>query len=103
MSLDYVIKDILRDIEKLKEISTGSEILDEIMVFTIPATVTISGAVRSVSGTEFAINPTISPEISTDKNQFAAAPSIAPVMTSTAQDTGTFLVGTARVGFSDAS
>jgi len=83
MGVDSIIKEILRDVEKLKEAGTSSEIIDEITVFTIPPTLDISGTVRGVN--EFSINPVVS-----------------PVLSDVEQATGSFLVGTARVGFSDA-
>jgi len=98
--VDSIIKEILRDVEKLKEAGTSSEIIDEITVFTIPPTMNISGTIRGVN--EFAISPAISPVISTPKNQFAISPAISPVLSDVEQATGSFLVGTARVEFSDA-
>ena len=100
MGVDSIIKEILRDVEKLKEAGTSSEIIDEITVFTIPPTLDISGTVRGVN--EFSISPVVSPVISTVKNQFAISPAISPVLGSVEQATGSFLVGTAQVGFSDA-
>ena len=100
MGMDWIIKEILRDVEKLKEAGTLSEIIDEITVFTIPPMLDISGTVRGVN--EFSISPAISPVISTDKNQFAISPAVAPVLSNIEQATGSFLVGTALVGFSDA-
>ena len=83
MGVDSIIKEILRDVEKLKEAGTSSEIIDEITVFTIPPTLDISGTVRGV-------------------NEFDISPAIYPVISDVEQATGSFLVGTARVGFSDA-
>ena len=83
MGVDSIIKEILRDVEKLKEAGTSSEIIDEITVFTIPPTMNISGTVRGV-------------------NEFSISPAISPVLSDVEQATGSFLVGTALVGFSDA-
>lgn len=66
MSMENVVKDMLRDIENLKAVTMGSsDILDEILNMSEGLTFSDS----------------------------LPAP--------TAQNTGTFLVGTARVGFAD--
>lgn len=86
MNLDVLIKEILRDLEKIKESDTTSEIIDEITLFSLTILSTISMTSKTI-------------------NEF----DIAPVLTSVvddppaAQNTGSFLVGTARVGFSDAA
>lgn len=82
MGVDSIIKEILRDVEKLKEAGTSSEIIDEITVFTIPPTLSISGTVRGI-------------------NEFTISPAISPVLSDVEQATGSFLVGSARCNFSD--
>ena len=85
MSLEKVVKDILQDIENLKATAIGSsDILDEIMNMSEELTLSDTLAVPGANLTQYIETITF-----TD------------VLSNTPQDTGTFLVGTARVGFAD--
>ncbi len=84
MNLDTLIKEILRDLEKIKESNITSESIDEITLFSLTILNSISMTLKTVN--EFGVTPTISSAVDDP-----------PV----AQNTGTFLVGVARCGFSD--
>ncbi len=86
MDLNTLIKEILRDLEKIKESTTTSETIDEITLFSYSIFSSVSMTLKTVN--EFEISPVLSLVVDDP-----------PV----AQNTGSFLVGVARVGFSDAA
>ena len=102
MGIEETIRKILMDIEKLKEPESQSDVLDEIQLISLDHSLAVKLTIQKTDVHEF-IQAMASTAERRSKKESSPLHVLSVIMSRIEQESGTFLVGTAKVGYSEAA
>jgi len=100
MGIEETIRKILMDIEKLKEPESQSDVLDEIQLISLNHSLAVKLTIQKTDVHKFT-QPMSSTAERMTKQESSPVHVLSVTMSQSEQSSGTFLVGTARVGYSE--